>query len=528
MKPYEIIVDVKNLRNYMTKKVEAKQSDTNSRTVQATICDDGIPLKLTGNTISFYAKKPDGTKIFNVTKIIDAENGLVEFKLTTQTLAVEGEVKCELTIFDETEGVILSTAIFNISVIETIRDDNAIESSNEFNQIIQVLNRLSEIEAHEMERISNEEARVLAEQQRKQNESERITNENTRQQSENTRKDNEITRKQNEAQRESNEDTRKENESKRGLSEDERVANEKIRIQNEIYRQNFNPDNYVKTIEKGAIDGVAPLDSNGLVPTTHIPTEYATKDYAKSYTDEQITLVTETGIPKLNVYKYSFADQPIGTTELEIPLNTFDKTTDHVIIKIGGVQREEGDHYTITAPVKDVDGNVTQLGKVTLIEPLTQVSKIYMEVWKNIPVGNSGSVSGIVIAPGTLPQDRLVGDLATFNPNMNFDVIVDSGSNSNGEYIRYESGLQVCYRLFNSSLKPTNQTGSIYTSNTDILSFPASFLEIPVVILSTVFSGRWAEVTGTPTLTDFKFQVLSAVSSESQGNVFVYAIGKWK
>ncbi|NBI05758.1 BppU family phage baseplate upper protein [Senegalia massiliensis] len=377
MKPYKITVDVKNLSNYMTKKVEAKQNDTNSRTVQATICDDGIPLKLTGNTISFYAKKPDGTKIFNTVNILDDENGLVEFNLTTQTLAVEGEVKCELTIFDEAEGVILSTAIFNISVIETIRDDNAIESSNEFNQIIQVLNRLSEIEAHEMERISNEEARVLAEQQREQNESERITNENTRQQSENTRKDNEITRKQNETQRKSNEDTRKqnetirenneyvreehesqrkvsentrsqnendrisnedsritnenqrvtdentrkqneddrvsnenarkqseavrqeeeaqrktyesrrrqdeqirhqneiarkENESQRELSEAERVANEEIRIQSEIDRQDFNPNNYVKTAEKGAIDGVAPLDSNGLVPLAHIPT----------------------------------------------------------------------------------------------------------------------------------------------------------------------------------------------------------------------------------------------------------------
>lgn len=376
MKPYKITVDVKNLSNYMTKKVEAKQNDTNSRTVQATICDDGIPLNLTGNTISFYAKKPDKTKIFNTVNILDDENGLVEFNLTTQTLAVEGEVKCELTIFDEAEGVILSTAIFNISVIETIRDDNAIESSNEFNQIIQVLNRLSEIEAYEMERISNEEARILAEQQREQNDSERITNENTRQQSENTRKDNEITRKQNETQRKSNEDTRKqnetirenneyvrednesqrkvsentrsqnendrisnedsritnenqrvtdentrkqneddrvsnenarkqseavreeeeaqrktyesrrrqdeqirhqnetarkENESKRELSEAERISNEEARIQNEIDRQDFNPSNYVKTVEKGEANGVAPLDGNRLISEQYLP-----------------------------------------------------------------------------------------------------------------------------------------------------------------------------------------------------------------------------------------------------------------
>jgi len=117
---------------------------------------------------------------------------------------------------------------------------------------------------------------------------------------------------------------------------------------------------------------------------------------AKAYTDQQITLVTETGIPKLNVYEYKFNDVAIGTAEIEIPLETFDKQTDTVKVYINTVQRDT-DYFTVGT------------NKIILKSPLTVESKVTIEVWKNIPIGEEGSVSGQVIAIDSLPKDRVQG-----------------------------------------------------------------------------------------------------------------------
>lgn len=129
---------------------------------------------------------------------------------------------------------------------------------------------------------------------------------------------------------------------------------------------------------------------------------------SKDYVDQQITLVTETGIPKLSVYEYKFNNINIGTTEIEIPLETFYKATDIVKLFINTVPRDS-DFFTIVDTVRDEDGNLLEKGKIVLNEALTDVSKVTVEIWKNIPLGDEGSVSGIVIAPDSMPLNRVQG-----------------------------------------------------------------------------------------------------------------------
>lgn len=124
----------------------------------------------------------------------------------------------------------------------------------------------------------------------------------------------------------------------------------------------------------------------------------AGKDYVRDYTDSQIALVTETGIPKLNIYEYKFHNVAIGTTEIQIPLESFDKATDTVKLYINAIPRDS-DFFTIS----NVDN------KIILNQGLQQVSKITLEVWKNVPIGQEGSVSGIVIAPDSMPLNRVNG-----------------------------------------------------------------------------------------------------------------------
>jgi hypothetical protein len=126
---------------------------------------------------------------------------------------------------------------------------------------------------------------------------------------------------------------------------------------------------------------------------------------AKDYTDEQITLVTETGIPKLNVYEYKFHNVDIGTTEITIPLESFDKATDIVKLYINAIPRDS-DFYTI-------DEKKIKLNKALEVE-----SKVTIEVWKNIPVGEDGSVSGSVISIDSIPQNRVQG-LTDLNEKIN-------------------------------------------------------------------------------------------------------------
>lgn len=127
---------------------------------------------------------------------------------------------------------------------------------------------------------------------------------------------------------------------------------------------------------------------------------------AKAYTDQQITLVTETGIPKLNVYEYQM-DGEAGAAEFEIPLETFDANTDTVKLYINTTVKDRSD-FTVENAIYD-NGTLISRGKVVLNQPLSVDSRVVIEVWKNIPIGEEGSVSGQVIAPNSMPQNRVIG-----------------------------------------------------------------------------------------------------------------------
>src|SRR5690606_8098096 len=67
--------------------------------------------------------------------------------------------------------------------------------------------------------------------------------------------------------------------------------------------------------------------------------------------------------------------------------------------------------------------------------------------------------------------------------------IVEMGSNSNGEYARWENGLQLCWRLVNEGVQSFSQIqgGALYTvggtSPQDFLwTYPATFAQPPIAI----------------------------------------------
>ena len=121
--------------------IQVKQNDT-ARYLLFNLLDNGVPFSLENKTVRVYGLKPDGTKVFNNLTIINAARGLTELQLTTQMLAKSGSLKLELVIYEATD--ILSTTKFDINIISCLRDDGAIESTNEFSALTLGLSKLDE------------------------------------------------------------------------------------------------------------------------------------------------------------------------------------------------------------------------------------------------------------------------------------------------------------------------------------------------------------------------------------------------
>ena len=84
-------------------------------------------IDITGvSSARIYAKKPDGTEVYNDCVI---QNGYITAPLTSQTLAVVGKVNCQLQLV--IDGTLTSFA-FTVIVDESLVSSSAIPSSNEY------------------------------------------------------------------------------------------------------------------------------------------------------------------------------------------------------------------------------------------------------------------------------------------------------------------------------------------------------------------------------------------------------------
>ncbi|GIP05349.1 hypothetical protein J28TS4_37560 [Paenibacillus lautus] len=140
-------------------------------------------------------------------------------------------------------------------------------------------------------------------------------------------------------------------------------------------------------------------------------TEKAVKDaalQAKSYTDQQISLVTETGIPKLVSYPLLVTATADNQKVFEIPLDLFDANTDTLLIAINRAALDPT-QYTVTNTVRNEAGEVTQRAKITLLSGVASTSELAMVVLKNVPLGEDGAINGAVLSVDSIPINRVNG-----------------------------------------------------------------------------------------------------------------------
>lgn len=123
----------------------AKQNDTARYLLFNIIEDNGVPFSLQGKEVKIFVVKPDSKLIYNTCSITDINKGKVKVNLTSQTLAVPGVVNAELVISEGNN--ILSTIPFEIEVIKSLRNDSAIESTNEFTVLFSKIKEGQTLEA---------------------------------------------------------------------------------------------------------------------------------------------------------------------------------------------------------------------------------------------------------------------------------------------------------------------------------------------------------------------------------------------
>ncbi|WP_059051988.1 tail fiber protein [Paenibacillus senegalimassiliensis] len=129
---------------------------------------------------------------------------------------------------------------------------------------------------------------------------------------------------------------------------------------------------------------------------------------AKSYTDQQINLVTETGIPKLVSYPLLVTATTDGQSVFEIPLDVFDADTDTLLVSINRATLDPT-RYTVTNTVRNGAGQVTQRARLNLLAGIKTGSKVTMVVLKNVPIGSDGAINGAVLAVDSVPVNRVSG-----------------------------------------------------------------------------------------------------------------------
>lgn len=232
------------------KYLQAKQYDNNSRKKRLIITDNNIPLMLSGKELVTLSLSLDGDNYSNTTCQF-GEDGYPYIVFTDSMLSKEGDVDCEIRIYDSDRISVVTTFNFVMTVQRSLLDEDRIVESSEFNvlnDLILQANKIPELEQEFNEAIKDihqtqteiekwQQEVEISEQNRIENEEERKEAENTRENNEEERKTNENIRIENEKNRVTAENLRVENEENRENNEDVRQENENIRIQQEEKRQ---------------------------------------------------------------------------------------------------------------------------------------------------------------------------------------------------------------------------------------------------------------------------------------------------
>ena len=124
-----------------------KQGDHISRVLRCNLTKGGlIPIDLKNSVLTLYIKKADMGMVAIKGTVVDATNGIVDFPLTRQSLAIANKITCEV-VKTGSDASIMSFPLFALQVEDSIADEDLIESTDEFSALNEALSEVAEWES---------------------------------------------------------------------------------------------------------------------------------------------------------------------------------------------------------------------------------------------------------------------------------------------------------------------------------------------------------------------------------------------
>lgn len=118
--------------------------------------------------------------------------------------------------------------------------------------------------------------------------------------------------------------------------------------------------------------------------------------------------------------------------------------------------------------------------------------------------------------------------------NEKVDSIIESGSNENGNYIKYSDGTMICYGHVDKKLSGMAAWGSLYNLDmTDVLSYPQNFITLPIVNMNIISDGAGSVAGWIANITTTNDGITKATFVRPTTSLYeirmaYIAIGKWK
>lgn len=112
--------------------------------------------------------------------------------------------------------------------------------------------------------------------------------------------------------------------------------------------------------------------------------------------------------------------------------------------------------------------------------------------------------------------------------------IIESGSNANGNWIKYADGTMICYKKVEiTGLNINSAWGSLYENSSSISlgNFPQTFVDVPTITVDkTSGTGCWIQVNENITSSYAGDCYVVSATSRSGANINfeIIAIGRWK
>lgn len=135
----EITLDIRN--NHTYHQLYTKQYDYGSSIIFH-ITKNGKPFEIEGAKAVFSMKKPDNHIIENTIDVVD---GKIEIDITEQMTSSYGKAKFSITLFKDDISITTITGIMKID--EAVIHPEDIESSDEYNIVVDILNKVIEAES---------------------------------------------------------------------------------------------------------------------------------------------------------------------------------------------------------------------------------------------------------------------------------------------------------------------------------------------------------------------------------------------